>query len=70
MVNEIKTYAQTRCAQLKKFIYEEIKRRLNSGNICYHLVQKLFSSRLLPKNVKINVRKTIILSVILYGCEI
>jgi hypothetical protein len=29
------------------FIQEEIKRRLNSGNSCYHSVQKFLSSRLL-----------------------
>jgi hypothetical protein len=29
------------------FIQEEIKRRLNSGNACYHSVQNLVSSRLL-----------------------
>jgi hypothetical protein len=28
---------------------EKIKRRLNSGNACYHSVQKLLSSRLLSK---------------------
>jgi hypothetical protein len=31
-------------------IQEEIKRRLNSGNACYHSVQNLLSSRLLSKN--------------------
>jgi hypothetical protein len=31
----------------KNFIQEEIKRRLNSGNACYHSVQNLLSSRLL-----------------------
>jgi hypothetical protein len=30
---------------------EEIKRRLNSGNVCYHSVQSLLSSRLLSRNV-------------------
>jgi hypothetical protein len=34
---------------------EEIKRRLNSGNACYHSVQNILSSRLLPKNLKISV---------------
>jgi hypothetical protein len=29
---------------------EEIKRRLYSGNVCYHSVQSLLSSRLLSKN--------------------
>jgi hypothetical protein len=34
---------------------EEIKRRMNSGNACYHSVQKLLSSRLLSKNIKIGI---------------
>jgi hypothetical protein len=46
---------------------EEIKSRLNSGNACYHTVQRLLSSRLLSRNVKVKIYKTIILS--LYGCE-
>jgi hypothetical protein len=50
-------------------IHEEIKRRLNSGNACYHSVQNLLSSRLLSKNIKIKIYKTIILPVVLYGCE-
>jgi hypothetical protein len=50
-------------------IQEESKRRLNSGNAYYHSVQKLLSSRLLSKNIKIRLYKTIILPVILYGCE-
>jgi hypothetical protein len=48
---------------------EEIKSRLNSGNSCYYLVQNLLSSRLLSRNVKIKIYKTIILPVVLYGCE-
>jgi len=36
-------------------ISEEIKRRLRSGNACYHSVQNLFSSRLLSKNLKIKI---------------
>jgi hypothetical protein len=31
----------------QNLIQEEIKRRLNSGNACYHSVQNLLSSRLL-----------------------
>jgi hypothetical protein len=50
-------------------IQEEIKRRLDSGNACYHSVQKLLSSRLLSKSLKIRINKTIILPVVLYGCE-
>jgi hypothetical protein len=53
----------------QNFIQEEIKRRLNSGNACYHSVQNLLSSRLLSKNVKVRIYKTIILPVVLYGCE-
>jgi hypothetical protein len=50
-------------------IQEEIKSRLNSGNACYHSVQSLLSSRLLSRNVKVKIYKTIILPVVLYGCE-
>ena len=50
-------------------IAEEIKSRLRSGNACYHLVQNLLSSRLLPKNLKIKIYRTIILPFVLYGCE-
>jgi hypothetical protein len=51
-------------------IHEEIKSRLKSGNACYHSVQNILSSRFLTKNTKIRVYGTIILSVVLYGCEI
>jgi hypothetical protein len=50
-------------------IQEEIKRRMNSGNACYHSVQNPLSSRLLSKTLKIRIYKTIILPVVLYGCE-
>jgi hypothetical protein len=50
-------------------IQEEIKRRLNSGNACYHSIQNILSSRLLSKTLKIRIYKTIILPVVLYGCE-
>jgi hypothetical protein len=45
----------------QNLIQEEIKRRLNSGNACYHLVQNLLSPRLLPRNLKIRIYKSIIL---------
>jgi len=48
---------------------EEIKRRLNSGNACYHSVQNLLSSSLLSKNFKIKMYRIIILPVVLYGCK-
>jgi len=50
-------------------IQEEIKSRLKSGNACYDSVQNLLSSRLLSKNVKIKIYRTIILPIVLYGCE-
>jgi hypothetical protein len=53
----------------QNLIHEEIKRRFNSGNVCYHSVQNLLSSRLLSKNLKIRIYKTIILPVVVYECE-
>ena len=50
-------------------IQVEDKSRLKLGNACYHSVQKLLSSRLLSKNLKIKIYRTIILPVVLYGCE-
>jgi hypothetical protein len=50
-------------------MHEQIKRRLNSGNACYHLVQSLLSSCLLSKDIKVKIYKTIILPFVLYGCE-
>jgi hypothetical protein len=40
-------------------IQDEIKTRLKSGNACYHLMQ----------DIKIKIYRTIILPVVLYGCE-
>jgi hypothetical protein len=53
----------------QNLIQEEIKRRLNSGNACYHSVQNLLPSQLLLKNLKIRIYKAIILPVVLYGSE-
>jgi hypothetical protein len=50
-------------------IQEEIKSRLKSENACYPSVQNLLSSSLLSKNTKIKIYRTIILPVVLYGCE-
>jgi hypothetical protein len=41
----------------ENLIQEEIKKRLNSGNACYHSVQKLLSSRL-SKNIKVRIYMT------------
>ncbi|KAJ4433996.1 hypothetical protein ANN_16315 [Periplaneta americana] len=48
---------------------EEIKRRINTGNACYYAVEKLLSSSLLSKSLKVRIYKTVILPVVLYGCE-
>ena len=50
-------------------IQKEIKSRLKLGNACYHSVQKLLAYSLLSKNLKIKIYRTIILPVVLYGCE-
>ncbi|PSN53198.1 hypothetical protein C0J52_04506 [Blattella germanica] len=50
------------------FIQKEIKHRLNSGNACYYALERLLSSQLLSKNIKLKIYKTVILPVILYGC--
>jgi hypothetical protein len=49
-------------------MHEEIKSTLTSGNACYRSVHSLLSSRLLSRNVKVIIYKTIILPVVLYGC--
>ncbi|KAJ4434248.1 hypothetical protein ANN_22798 [Periplaneta americana] len=38
-------------------------------NACYYSVEKLFSCSLLSKNLKVRIYKTVILPVVLYGCE-
>ena len=50
-------------------IQKEIKSRLKLGNACYRSVQKLLSSSLLSKNLKTKIHRTIILPVVLYGCQ-
>jgi len=50
-------------------IAEEIKSRLRSGNASYYSVQNLLSFRLLSKHLNIKIYRTIILPVVLYGCE-
>ena len=71
----VSTAVRARCSENNQLLYvmhvrpEEIKSRLRSGNACYHSVQNLLSSRLLSKNIKIKIYRTIILPVVLYGCE-
>jgi hypothetical protein len=50
-------------------IRDEIKSRLNSGNACYYSVQNLLSTCPISKTLKIKIHKTVILPVVLYGCE-
>jgi hypothetical protein len=50
-------------------IQEQIKRRLNSGNACYRSVQRLLPACLLSITIKIRIYKTIILPLVVYGCE-
>jgi hypothetical protein len=53
----------------QNYIQAEIKGRLKPDNACYFSVQNLLSSRLLSKNLKIKIYRTIILPVVLYGCK-
>ncbi|KAJ4430852.1 hypothetical protein ANN_19443 [Periplaneta americana] len=48
---------------------DQNKRRINIGNAYYYSDEKLLSSSLLSKKLKLNIYKTIILPVVLYGCE-
>jgi hypothetical protein len=66
-VSQFKYFGTTVTNQ--NLVQEEIKRTLNSGTACYHSFQKLLSSRLLCRDVKIRIYRTIILPVVLYGCE-
>jgi len=53
----------------QNFIQEKIKSWWKSGNACYHSLQNLLSFSLLSKNINIKIYRTIILLVVLYGCE-
>ena len=48
-------------------IREEIKRRINMGNACYYSTEKILSSHLLSKKLKVNTYKAIILLVVKLG---
>jgi hypothetical protein len=52
------------------FIKEEIKRRLNPGNTCYHSVQNLLSSSLLFKTLIVIIYKTVMLLWFCMGAKI
>jgi hypothetical protein len=53
----------------EQFRVEHTKPNILLYNACYHSVQKLPSSHLLSKNIKIRTFKTIILPMVLYGCD-
>jgi len=53
----------------KNYIQKEIKSSLKSWNASYHSVQNLLSSSLLSKIINYKIYRTIILPVVLYGCE-
>ena len=66
-VEQLKCLGTTRTNQ--NSTQEEIKRRLKWRSASYNSVQNLLSYRLLSKNIKSKIYRTIILSVVLYGCE-
>jgi len=54
----------------QNYIQEEIKSRLRLGNACYHSVQNFLSSRLLSKNLKIKIYRTIICRLFCMGVKL
>jgi hypothetical protein len=62
------TYLGTALAD-QNSIQEEIESRLKSGNAYYHSVQNPLSFSLLSKQWNIEIYRSIILPVVLYGCE-
>jgi len=54
----------------QNFILEEIKSRLRLRNACFHSVQNLLSSRLLFRNVKIKVYRSIIFPAVCMGVKL
>jgi hypothetical protein len=67
-LSQFKNFGSTVTNQ--NLIHDKIKRRLNSGNVCYHSVLSLLSSRLLKKIIKIRIYKIIIFPLLLCGSEI
>ena len=67
-VQELKCLGTTLTNQ--NSIAEIIKSRLRSRNACYLSVQNLLASRLLSKNLKIKIYRTIILPVFCMGVKL
>jgi len=53
----------------KTEVAEKIKSRLVSGNACFYSVQKFLTSQLISRKLKMKIYRTVILPVLLYGCE-
>jgi hypothetical protein len=51
----------------QNFIHDQIKSRLNLGNVCYHF--RVLSSCHLCKNLNTEIYKTVILPLVFYGCQ-
>ena len=68
-IERVEEFKYLRTLTNKISIQEEIKSRLKVGNACYYSVQNHLFSNLLSKKLKINIYRTIILPVVLYGCE-
>jgi hypothetical protein len=47
----------------------EINHGINMGNKCYYRLRNILRSRLLKKDTKCKIHKTLIRPVVLYGCE-
>jgi hypothetical protein len=69
-IEDVAKFKYLRTTLTEKYcMQEEIKNRPNSGNACCHSFQSLLSSRLVSRNVKVKICKTIILQIVLYGYE-
>ena len=67
---QVKTFKYLRSLVTNQIsIQDKIKCRLKAGNACYYSGQTILSSRFLSKNFKLKIFKTIILPVVLHGCE-
>ncbi|PSN38156.1 hypothetical protein C0J52_25847 [Blattella germanica] len=47
----------------------EIKQRITNGNITYYMYSKLMKSKILNRELKLKMYKTLIRPVVVYGCE-
>ena len=50
-------------------IEEEIKDRITAGNKAYHVHKKLFTSKLISRNVKLHLYNTLIRPLVTYASE-